>query len=207
MSLFGSSKLLRALLGSSCALLGPIRCQNGPQNGAQKCSKRGPKRAPKNDLKNDPKSADFGSHFGGSWGGPGGVYLVDPRGFWALLGLLGLSWPLLASLGALLGLSWGSLGAFLALLASFWGSLGLSWGSLGALLGSLGAPLGSLGQSWFCLGLSQGFQASSATLTSRFPKLPGIQASPTCLRSSTCVFVSIVVGSCLVDSFRDPPFG
>ena len=59
--------------------------------------------------------------------------------------------------------------------------------------------LGSLGHSWVCLGLSQGFQASSATLASRFPKLPGIQASPTCLRSSTCVFVSFVVGSCLVD--------
>ena len=83
--------------------------------------------------------------------------------------------------------------------------LGLSWGSLGALLGSLGAPSGSLGHSWVCLGLSQGFQASSATLASRFPKLPGIQASPTCLRSSTCVFVSFVVGSCLVDSFGAPP--
>ena len=81
MSLFVSSKLLMALLGSSCGLLGPIRRQNGPQNGAQKWSKRGPKQAPKNDLKNDPKSADFGSHFGGSWGGPGGVYLVGPRGF------------------------------------------------------------------------------------------------------------------------------
>ena len=77
---------------------------------------------------------------------PGGVYLVAPRGFWALLGPLGLSWPLLASLGALLGLSWGSLGAFLALLASLWGSLGLSWGSLGALLGL----------SWGSLGLSGG---------------------------------------------------
>ena len=64
MSLFGSLKLLMALLGTSCALLGPIRCQNGPQNGAQKWSKRGPKRAPKNDLKNDPKSADFGSQNG-----------------------------------------------------------------------------------------------------------------------------------------------
>ena len=64
MSLFVSSKLLMALLGSSCALLGPIRCQNGPQNGAQKWSKRGPKQAPKNDLKNDPKSADFGSQNG-----------------------------------------------------------------------------------------------------------------------------------------------
>ena len=61
---------------------------------------------------------------------------MGPRGFWALLGLLGLSWPLLASLGALLGLSWGSLGAFLALLASLWGSFGLSWDSLGG-LGSL----------------------------------------------------------------------
>ena len=36
MSLFGSLKLLMALLGTSCALLGPIRCQNGPQNGTQK---------------------------------------------------------------------------------------------------------------------------------------------------------------------------
>ena len=113
MSLFVSSKLLMALLGSSCALLGPIRCQNGPQNGAQKWSKRGPKQAPKNDLKNDPKSADFGSHFGGSWGGPGGVQDAAPRAFLALLASLGLSWPLLASLGALLGLSWGSLGALL----------------------------------------------------------------------------------------------
>ena len=43
MSPFGSSKLLMALLGTSCGLLGPIRRQNGPQNGAQKCSKRGPK--------------------------------------------------------------------------------------------------------------------------------------------------------------------
>ena len=74
-----------------------------------------------------------------------------------------------------------------------------SWGSLGVLLGRLGAPSGSLGHSWVCLGLSQGFQASSATLVSRFPRLPGIQASPTCLRSSTGVFVSIVAGSCLVD--------
>ena len=90
-------------------------------------------------------------------------------------------------------------GALLGSLGVLWALLGLSWGSLGALLGSLGAPLGSLGHSWVCLGLSQGFQASSATLASRFPKLPGIQASPTCLRSSTCVFVSIVVGSCLVD--------
>ena len=32
MSLFGSSKLLMALLGTSCGLLGPIRHQNGPQN-------------------------------------------------------------------------------------------------------------------------------------------------------------------------------
>ena len=78
-----------------------------------------------------------------SWGDPGGVYLVALRGFWALLGPLGLSRPLLASLGALLGLSWGSLGAFLALLASLWGSLGLSWGSLGALLG-LSWPLWGL---------------------------------------------------------------
>ena len=142
MSLFGSSKLLMALLGTSCGLLGPIRRQNGPQNGAQKWSKRGPKRAPKNDLKNDPKSADFGSHFGGSWGGPGGVYLVDPRGFWALLGLLGLSWPLLASLGALLGLSWGLFGSLGLSLGLSWALLGLSWGSLGALLASLGALLG-----------------------------------------------------------------
>ena len=91
MSLFGSSKLLMALLGTSCGLLGPIRCQNGPQNGAQKWSKRGPKRAPKNDLKNDPKSADFGSHFGGSWGGPGGVQDAAPRAFLALLASL-VSW-------------------------------------------------------------------------------------------------------------------
>ena len=84
MSLFVSSKLLTALLGSSCGLLGPIRRQNGPQNGAQKWSKRGPKQAPKNDLKNDPKSADFGSHFGVPWErqnatlGPFGRLLAPP---------------------------------------------------------------------------------------------------------------------------------
>ena len=147
-----------------------------------------------------------------SWGSLG-LFWGSLGVFWGSLGtLLGSLGAFLARLGFLVSshlLSWGSLGLHLVLS----GSLGLSWGSLGALLGSLGAPLGSLGHSWVCLGLSQGFQASSATLASRFPKLPGIQASPTCLRSSTCVFVSIVqpfyrflprfvsfvVGSCMVD--------
>ena len=40
MSLFGSLKLLMALLGTSCPLLGPVWCQNGPQNGSQKWSNR-----------------------------------------------------------------------------------------------------------------------------------------------------------------------
>ena len=122
----------------------------------------------------------------------------------ALLACLGflvgshlLSWGSLGLhlvLSGSLGLSWGSLGALLgslgALLGSLGALLGLSWGSLGALLGSLGAPSGSLGHSWVCLGLSQGFQASSATLASRFPQ-------HVCDRQ--LVFVSIVVGSCLVD--------
>ena len=41
--LFGSFKLLIALLGSSWPLLGPIWSQNGPQNGPQNCLKVVPK--------------------------------------------------------------------------------------------------------------------------------------------------------------------
>ena len=41
MQLFGSFKLLIALLGSSSPLLGPIWSQNGPQNGSQNYPKVG----------------------------------------------------------------------------------------------------------------------------------------------------------------------
>ena len=94
------------------------------------------------------------------------------------------------SLGAVsgsLGLSRGSLGALLGSLGAF---LGLSWGSFGALLGSLDAPSGALGHSWVCLGLSQGFQASSATLASRLPKLPGIHQH-VCDRQLVCSHPSL----------------
>ena len=37
MQLFGSLRILMALLGSSCPLLGPIWSQNGPQNGPKSC--------------------------------------------------------------------------------------------------------------------------------------------------------------------------
>ena len=121
------------------------------------------------------------SSFGALLGSLGSLFGLS----WALLGLswlvLGFSWAHICFLGALLGYTWCSR----ALLGSPEALFGLSWCFLG--------------HSWVCLGLSQGFQASSAILASRFPKLPSIQASPTCLRSSVCVFVSIVVGSCLVD--------
>ena len=142
---------------------------------------------------------------------------------------MGVLWDLSGRPGGCLRLSWGPseiseivtiptrelhfrffMGLSWALLGLSWALLGVSWGgSLGVLLGLSCALLvlswGSLGLSWVCRGLSQGFQASSATLASRFPTFPGSQASSTCLRSSTCVFVSIVVGSCLVDSLGEPP--
>ena len=51
MQLFGSLKLLMALLGPSWPLLGPIWSQNGPQNGP----KSGPKSAQNSVQKMDPK--------------------------------------------------------------------------------------------------------------------------------------------------------
>ena len=88
----------------------------------------------------------------------------------------------------------GSLGTLL-------GFLGALWGSLGALLGSVGAPSGSLGHSWVCLGASK---------LPRLPWLPGFLSFQAFrLPQNVCdrqlVFVSFVVGSCLVDSFLDPP--
>ena len=71
------------------------------------------------------------------------------------LGLfLGLSWPVLASLG----LSWSLLGLSCASLGLSWASLWLSWGTFGSLLASPGPLLASLGRllgsSWPPLGCS-----------------------------------------------------
>ena len=55
MQLFGSFKLLIALLGSSWPLLGPIWSQNGPQN----CPQNGPKVVQKMVQKTTPKKVNF----------------------------------------------------------------------------------------------------------------------------------------------------
>ena len=55
MQVFGSLKLLLALLGSSWPLLGPIWSQNGPQNGPQ----NGQKAVQKMVQKTSPKKVIF----------------------------------------------------------------------------------------------------------------------------------------------------
>ena len=64
--LFGSLRLLMALLGSSCPLLGLIWSQNGPQNG------------PQNGSKSIPKMDQFGDQFGIRSAQEGGK--TSPRG-------------------------------------------------------------------------------------------------------------------------------
>ena len=59
MQLFGSLRLLMAVLGSSGPLLGPIWFQNGLQNGLQKWAKRHPKSDPKNDRAKLQKKCQF----------------------------------------------------------------------------------------------------------------------------------------------------